>query len=188
MHIDLWLQVEGLEHHPAYEPSPVDGSAVIAGIPLDQWQTWIETWLQCLDPKQSPIDSYELSLLLTNDAEICALNTTYRQQNKATDVLAFAALEAPAPVQGEMEFPLALGDIIISVETATQQAIAAHHSLSLELPWLASHGLLHLLGWDHPDHQHLEYMLLQQDKLMHAIGLASPPWSLAQWNYEDSML
>jgi probable rRNA maturation factor len=187
MHVEFWLQVEGLDDHPAYARSPIDDSVAIAGISAGQWQTWFEIWLKCLEPKQSPINGYELSLLLTNDAEISALNTAYRQHNQATDVLAFAALDANTPMPEEMDFPLALGDIVISVETAMQQAITAHHSLSLELPWLASHGFLHLLGWDHPDRQQLQLMLLQQDKLMRAIGLDSPQWSLAQWNYETPL-
>jgi probable rRNA maturation factor len=187
MHIEVWLQVEGLEHHPAYACSPIDDSAAIAGISAGQWQIWFEIWLKCLEPKHPSINGYELSLLLTNDAEICALNTAYRQHNQSTDVLAFAALETNMPMSREMDFPLALGDIVISVETATQQAITAHHSLDLELPWLASHGFLHLLGWDHPDRQQLQRMLLQQDKLMHAIGLDSPQWSLEQWNYETPL-
>jgi probable rRNA maturation factor len=116
-------------------------------------------------------DIYELTLRLTNDAEIQSFNSQYRQQNKPTDVLAFAALEAEMPIfQPEDPEPLYLGDIIISLETAAVQAQQNNHSLTIELAWLASHGLLHLLGWDHPDDVRLEEMLAQQANLLKQVG------------------
>lgn len=63
------------------------------------------------------------------------------------------------------------GDIVISVPTARAQAKAQGHRLSQELAWLASHGLLHLLGWDHPDELSLQRMLQQQRQLLAAIQL-----------------
>jgi probable rRNA maturation factor len=62
--------------------------------------------------------------------------------------------------------PLELGDIVISVETAARQAPEHGHSLERELLFLASHGLLHLLGWDHPDEASLAAMLAQQEQLL----------------------
>lgn len=62
--------------------------------------------------------------------------------------------------------PLELGDIVISVETAARQAPDHGHSLERELLFLASHGLLHLLGWDHPDDASLAAMLARQEALL----------------------
>lgn len=62
--------------------------------------------------------------------------------------------------------PLELGDIVISLETAARQAAAAATELEAELLFLASHGLLHLLGWDHPDDQSLTAMLSRQEALI----------------------
>jgi probable rRNA maturation factor len=89
-------------------------------------------------------------------------------------VLSFAALEAETPLAPELleSEPLYLGDIIISLDTAQRQAEAAGHSLRWETVWLASHGFLHLLGWDHPDDNQLEAMLAKQGDLLRAIGLA----------------
>ena len=148
----------------------VDGSAVdqIPGVAIAHYQSWLHTWLNDLAPNLSPINAYEVSLRLTNDAEIQQLNTDYRQQSKPTDVLSFAALETEIPgadVVHEQQ-PVYLGDIIISVETATRQAFESHHSLSQEVAWLAAHGLLHLLGWDHPDDQSLTQMLDKQTQLL----------------------
>jgi probable rRNA maturation factor len=62
--------------------------------------------------------------------------------------------------------PLELGDIVISLESAARQADAAGTSLEAELQFLASHGLLHLLGWDHPDEASLATMLSRQEALI----------------------
>jgi len=62
--------------------------------------------------------------------------------------------------------PLELGDIVISVETAARQAPEHGNDLGRELLFLASHGLLHLLGWDHPDETSLAAMLQRQQALL----------------------
>lgn len=87
---------------------------------------------------------FEVALRLTTDAEIRVLNRDYRNKDRPTDVLAFAQREGPA---GALH-PGVLGDIVISVETARRQA---KRGLYAELLHLASHGLCHLLGYDHRD-------------------------------------
>jgi probable rRNA maturation factor len=64
---------------------------------------------------------------------------------------------------------LELGDIVISLETAARQAPDNAHDLAGELLFLASHGLLHLLGWDHPDNASLTAMLARQEALIAAV-------------------
>lgn len=132
------------------------------------WTAWFLSWLSNLQPDFSPIHAYELTLRLTTDEEIQQLNTHYRGKNRPTDVLAFAAIDSDErfPVELYTTQPYYLGDIIISLETAKHQAHEAKHPLTYELAWLASHGLLHLLGWDHPDEQSLERMLNEQDVLL----------------------
>jgi probable rRNA maturation factor len=159
-------------------------AGAIADLSESQWQNYFEQWIQDLKPQQSKIRAYEINLLLTTDAEIQTLNATYRHQNQPTDVLAFAALEWEGPPNPAMEhLPTPLGDIAISVETAARQAAEHGHSLALELLWLASHGLLHLLGWDHPDATHLNRMLTEQARLLRQIGLIPPPWSAEALGY-----
>ncbi len=159
-----------------------DGWAELAGgelidrptptIAAETWETWFQHWLATLQPSLSPIDSYELSLRLTDDQEVQALNRQYRQQDKPTDVLSFAALETETPQPEEIQSqPLYLGDIVISLDTAQRQALTQHHPLETELAWLAAHGLLHLLGWDHPDEPSLLQMLEQQHQLLTIVGL-----------------
>lgn len=87
----------------------------------------------------------ELSILLTDDREMRALNLEYRGRDRATDVLSFSQLEGPA---GGLP-PGLLGDVVLSVETAARQARARRVSLEEELGGLLVHGILHLAGFDH---------------------------------------
>jgi probable rRNA maturation factor len=83
---------------------------------------------------------YEVVLRLVGDPAIRVLNRDYRGKDKPTDVLAFAQQEGPAAAAD------VLGDLVISVDTARRQA---RRGLPAELLHLASHGLCHLLGYDH---------------------------------------
>jgi probable rRNA maturation factor len=90
-------------------------------------------------------DEVEVSLTLTDDAEIHVLNRDYRKKDKPTDVLAFAMREGDLP----SPHPGLLGDVIISVQTARRQR--GKRTLAQEIFFLWSHGLCHLLGYDHRD-------------------------------------
>ena len=138
------------------------------------WESWFCGWLDVLQPDIPKAPSYEIGLRLTDDIEIQKLNYEYRQLDKPTDVLAFASLDTDIPqsVQRPDEIPLYLGDIVISVVTASKQAKQQDHSLQTELAWLASHGLLHLLGWDHPDEESLIKMLNQQVILLKTVNIS----------------
>lgn len=136
------------------------------------WEDRLCQWLMLLAEDLPPAIAYEVSLQFTNDQEVRELNAAYRQQDRSTDVLSFAAIDADLPRSPDL--PLCLGDIIISVEMAERQAIDRNHTLTEELLWLAAHGLLHLLGWDHPDEASLSVMLAQQDRLLQAVGYSVP--------------
>ncbi|MGF1461366.1 MAG: rRNA maturation RNase YbeY [Leptolyngbyaceae cyanobacterium] len=145
---------------------------VSAIAPPATWQRWVQIWLQALSPTLSPIQAYELSLQFTTDADIAVLNGDYRQQDRPTDVLSFAGLDdAPWLPDVLAQIPYNLGDIVISVETAQRQCETHGHSLQAELAWLAAHGLLHLLGWDHPDELQLQAMWQQQRSLLASVGI-----------------
>lgn len=151
---------------------PGSEASEAAPISADTWQQWFERWLDTLRAELPASQSYELSLRLTDDAEIQVFNAQYRQKDQPTDVLSFAALESDYPsIPDQSELPLYLGDIVISVETAQRQASQRGHSLRDELAWLAAHALLHLLGWDHPDETSLSRMLHQQAFLLQAIEI-----------------
>lgn len=139
----------------------------------DGLKNWFLQWLEILAADLPPAPSYEIGLRLTNDAQIQELNAQYRQKNQPTDVLAFASLEDNFPHPEEMltSQPLYLGDIIVSIDTAQRQAQQQQHSVETELAWLTAHGLLHLLGWDHPDEESLVQMLEKQVFLLKLIGI-----------------
>jgi probable rRNA maturation factor len=83
-------------------------------------------------------------LVLSDDAKLRALKLEHWGEDASTDVLSFPAWEP-----GDSFVPAHLGDIIISLETAARQALEQGHSLATEVIVLASHGLTHLLGFDH---------------------------------------
>lgn len=158
----------------AAESTTTETDQSFCPITTQTWETWFDQWLKALQPNISPTDDYELTLRLTDDSEIQSLNAQYRHKNQPTDVLAFAALEVNSPQlppQMQLPLPVYLGDIVISVDTAYQQAQQQGHSLTTELAWLATHGLLHLLGWDHPDQDSLVAMLNQQSTLLAKVNL-----------------
>ncbi len=149
-----------------------------------------------LDVAAGHVQSYALSLIITGDDEIQALNKQYRRQDKPTDVLSFPLLDRPlvdAPAeqlwatsqseeeeqgQGEEQHPafiipaeLAtnLGDIVISWPTVERQAAQAGHRPVYELLYLLSHGILHLVGYDDQTEAGYAAMVSIQDAVMREI-------------------
>ncbi len=109
----------------------------------------------------------ELSLLLTDDATVKALNWTYRGVDNPTDVLSFSQREGDKADDWES----LLGDVIISVEQAERQAHEYGHSLNREIGFLTVHGVLHLVGWDHvlPDDE--SRMMAKTEEILTSVGL-----------------
>ena len=180
--LELTLRLEGGDGSPlaaALAPQLAAAAPLTSGDQAERhWQALLGDWLGQLSPElpaELRAPAYSLGLLITDDRSIAVLNGEWRQQEGPTDVLAFAAQEAPLPPGalaelGEAE-PLELGDIVISLETAARQAQEHDHDLERELRFLASHGLLHLLGWDHPDAASLERMLARQELLLVQAGV-----------------
>ncbi|EAW34019.1 rRNA maturation RNase YbeY [Lyngbya sp. PCC 8106] len=172
----FWLSEES-ETAPKQQKPPVDGSVENLSCPISPqtWEQWFTQWFSILNPNIPQVRSYELNLRLTDNTEIQQLNAQYRSLDVPTDVLAFATLEVGFPKLPASEMKasqsLDLGDLVISVETAARQAQQQGHSLKIELGWLAAHGFLHLLGWDHPDDRTLIQMLDQQVIMLQSVGL-----------------
>ncbi|WJE17694.1 rRNA maturation RNase YbeY [Halobacillus sp. ACCC02827] len=117
----------------------------------------------------------EVSVSFVDDKEIQEINRNYRQKDTPTDVISFAMQELG---EGEEEvnvldenMPMILGDIIISVDTAKVQAEEYGHSLERELGFLALHGFLHLLGYDHMNTEDEKKMFGRQEEILHEFGL-----------------
>ncbi len=108
----------------------------------------------------------ELSVVLVSDRTIRKLNREWRGKDSATDVLSFPlSLEAP-PVG----LPFELGEIVISVERAVEQAESFGHSLERELAFLFVHGTLHVLGFDHETPEEEMEMFTRQKAILSSAG------------------
>lgn len=90
----------------------------------------------------------EISVVFTDNEGIRELNRLYREKDSATDVLSFPIYEKEElPLQTEE--PVMLGDVVLSLERALQQAEEYGHSFEREVAFLTVHSMLHLLGYDH---------------------------------------
>ncbi|MDP4180945.1 MAG: rRNA maturation RNase YbeY [Bacillota bacterium] len=131
----------------------------------------------CLEIEKFSIPS-EISILLVDDEKIQEINNEHRNIDKPTDVLSFPVVDM---FEGEIisdegdfdmdENLLLLGDIIISMETAYRQAEEYGHSVDREIAFLTSHGVFHLLGYDHMEKEAEEKMLGKQEEALKILGL-----------------
>lgn len=111
---------------------------------------------------------FGLSVVLVGDAEIHTMNREYRGIDRATDVISFASEEGePDLIIGELR---ELGDIFINVDAIRRQAHDYGHSLKREFCFLFTHGLLHLLGFDHMTPQDEKEMDSFQEIILHEIA------------------
>lgn len=112
----------------------------------------------------------EVSLMLVDNPRIHELNRDYRGVDRPTDVLSFALKDETDEPDSEFEDEM-LGDIIISVERAREQAEEYGHSFEREIVYLAVHGTLHLLGYDHEEENEKLEMRAKEEGVMAALGL-----------------
>jgi probable rRNA maturation factor len=127
--------------------------------------------------RHEEIETGEVVVSLVDDARIQELNREYRGKDMPTDVLSFAMLEEEEDepeIYFETEEEAAevtmLGDVIISVPTAKRQAEEYGHSLERELAFLAVHGFLHQIGYDHMTEEDEKEMFARQDAILDAAG------------------
>lgn len=119
-------------------------------------------------------DDAEVSVTLTDNAEIHEINREYRGVDRPTDVLSFPMAEDDDNI-GDLDMDkgaVLLGDIVISVEKIEEQAKEYMHSFERELAYLTIHSTLHLLGYDHvtgPEDE--KEMTEKQDKIIESMGL-----------------
>ena len=108
----------------------------------------------------------DLSIVITDDQQVQALNRQFLDIDRTTDVLAFPSGEMD-PDTGSTY----LGDVIVSLPQARKQAESAGHSLEDEIQLLVVHGVLHLLGYDHHDRPGKEKMWAVQTGALISLGL-----------------
>lgn len=115
----------------------------------------------------------EVDITLVTNEEIHALNRDYRKVDRPTDVLSFALDEGEdEPEVLDTEAEHLLGDIIISAERAQEQADEYGHGLKREITYLAVHGILHLLGYDHMEEKDKKVMRQREEEVLREMTLS----------------
>jgi probable rRNA maturation factor len=131
-----------------------------------------------LDP-----DRFAVSLLACDDARIAALNEAFRGKPKPTNVLSWPSEERAAASPGEMPHlprpdpvgpPLELGDIALAWETCALEAAELGRPMEHHLSHLLTHGLLHLLGFDHETDADAELMEGLETRMLARLGVPDP--------------
>jgi probable rRNA maturation factor len=115
---------------------------------------------------------YEVSIILVDNEVIRALNSEYRDMDCPTDVLSFAMMEGEEYVDMNEDGEVLLGDIVISIEKAVEQAEEYGHPLKREIAFLTIHGVLHLLGYDHESDDERLRMRAREEDVLCRLGLA----------------
>lgn len=114
-------------------------------------------------------DDVEVSCVLVDDERIHEINKEYRHIDRSTDVISFAMEDNDQfYVEG---MPRTLGDIFISVDHAKKQAEEYGHSLRREMCFLFTHGILHLLGYDHMTDEQENEMFGLQDQILGSLSI-----------------
>ncbi|QGQ47313.1 rRNA maturation RNase YbeY [Metabacillus sediminilitoris] len=136
----------------------------------------VEELLQFAARVEEVAQDAELSVTFVTNERIQEVNRDYRDKDQPTDVISFALEEIG---EGEiaivgLEQPPVLGDIIISIPRAREQAIEYGHSFIRELGFLAVHGFLHLLGYDHMNEEDEKKMFTKQKDILDRYGLKRP--------------
>ncbi len=122
----------------------------------------------------------EISILLTNDAQIQELNKNYRQKDKPTNVLSFPLLDGKKIKNGNFKKLdlhtdcLALGDIAISYQTTLQESEEQGKTFENHLTHLIIHSLLHLIGFDHEQEKPARIMENLEVKILATMGINNP--------------
>ncbi|MHA1164381.1 MAG: rRNA maturation RNase YbeY [Alphaproteobacteria bacterium] len=111
----------------------------------------------------------EISLLLTSDEEICALNKSWRGKDEPTNVLSF-----PLGEMAQENNPKPLGDVVLACETVTREAETRGIELGQHSAHLVVHGVLHLLGYDHAIDCEAEKMENLETRILKSLGLPDP--------------
>lgn len=115
-------------------------------------------------------EDLELSVIFVDDHKIHEINKKYRQIDRSTDVISFALEDSEQfYVEG---MPRSLGDIFISIDHAKMQAKQYGHSFYREMCFLFTHGILHLLGFDHISQEDEIIMFQKQKEILESLDIA----------------
>ena len=132
----------------------------------------LDTVLKVLDSalKKENLDNVCFNLIIVDNEYIHELNRDYRNIDRETDVITFALEDEDSIILPNDE--RVLGDIYISIDKASSQALEYGHSLLRELSFLAVHGFYHLLGYDHMTEEDEKVMFKKQEEVLEEYGIS----------------
>ncbi|MED3880685.1 rRNA maturation RNase YbeY [Priestia megaterium] len=140
----------------------------------EQQQKELEELLEAAAIYENLQEDAEVSVTFVDNDRIQEINHQYRHKNQPTDVISFALEEMgedEMQIIGD-EMPRVLGDIVISIPKAHEQAEEYNHSFMRELGFLTVHGFLHLLGYDHETSEDEKEMFTRQKDILEQYGLS----------------
>ena len=140
------------------------------GLPLEKITEYMEkAGDYCLEKEGIDPTKADVSVTFVEPEEIQELNRTYRDKDAVTDVLSFPQFEDLSELDELDE--ICLGDVVICLERAKEQAEEFGHSLEREILYLYVHSIYHLLGYDHETDEEREEMRQLEEAAMSFIGL-----------------
>ena len=140
----------------------------VEGFDEDYQQIYLEIIKETVNQLEIDED-LELSCILVDDQKIHEINKEYRNIDRSTDVISFALEDNEQYYVSGM--PRSLGDIFISIDHAKMQAEEYGHSFYREMCFLFTHGLLHLLGFDHMNEEDEKVMFSRQKEILNALNI-----------------
>ncbi len=144
INLDLGIEIEGYEEEVIYK----DVEAYVKEVLEAEYEAEQEVYI---------------SLLLTDNKEIQRVNRDFRGKDSPTDVISFAYHDNPESSNGIYD---SLGDIIISLEKVEEQRKDYNHSFKREFYYVLTHGLLHLLGYDHIEEEDKKVMRRKEEEIL----------------------
>ena len=157
------LQIDVALQDPAWEDISGIESLVLTSV-----RTAMDNAIR---PKKIEGKKLEISILLANDDLIHILNREYREKDKPTNILTFAALDSEEPLGPDI---VSLGDVVLSYQTIAREAKEQGIFLQDHITHLVVHGTLHLLGYDHKNEDDATNMETLEIRILEKLGVQNP--------------
>lgn len=143
------------------------------GIPKIEEESILEDVVKCVLTEEKIKKNLDVYITLTNNETIRKINAEHRNIDKATDVLSFPMFsrEEIDSLRVKDDTEDILGDIVVSIEKVREQAIEYGHSFKRELAYLVTHGMLHLLGYDHMIEEEKVVMRKREEEILNKLDI-----------------
>lgn len=140
----------------------------------DELMEKIEKVIEACEKEEGVLFDNEISIIFTDNENIRQINAEYREKDEFTDVLSFPIYEKDElekEKNSDVNNIRPLGDIVISVEKAQEQAEDFGHSFEREMCYLVCHSMFHLMGYDHMEEEEKKEMRAKEEKIMNELNI-----------------